>query len=553
MMKYNFSFTYELDGKLTTINKSDEIVDLSFSAEKYGVGTRVKMVVNPKKKITLRKAIISKKQFFDDSDCIFVNGYQSWTDTKEFLVSEKIHDLKRVPKFLMKKYAFDKYGDSWFRKSNCKSGVFYGYTYAYIRRGNYYSLLGSINDFNSYTIFTFDTRQGRSFAEADIDGVVCDSQRTLFDYISANGDEAEVFNLYKKAFNLPSCRGDTLVGFTSWYKYYQDIDEKKLFKELESSNKINFNLFQIDDGYEKNVGDWIDVDYEKFPSGLKFTTEKIHEKDMLAGIWLAPFVCEVNSKITREHPDWIVKDKNGNKIFLGSNWSGFYALDIFNPQVQEHIKKSIQFMVEENNFDLLKLDFLYAACFSTKEGMTRAEVMKYGMDLIKKYSKDALLLGCGVPLASVAGVVDYCRIGPDISLKFDDVWYMKKFHRERISTKVTLVNTIARRHLDNFFFLNDPDVFLMREEENDLSKKQRSAIGIINFLFGSICLTSDTFDNYNSKTKTFYHILYDSIRNHKPHGVMRIRNKIYFYIYRNSKRVDCIYDMEKGILDYEQM
>ena len=552
-MEYEILFTYELDGRLVTIEKSDEVVDLIFKAEDYGTGKRVELTAVPKKPIILREAIVSKRQFFDSSDCIFVNGYQSWTDSKEFLIDEKMKNLSRVPRILMKKYCFDKYGDSWFRDSNKKTGVFYGYTYAYIRRGNYYSLLGSLNDFNSYTIFTYDTNKGFSSAEADIDGVACSSTRTLLDYISANGEENEVFDIYKKAFNLPACRGESLVGFTSWYKYYQNIDEKSLLKELESASKNEFKLFQIDDGYETFVGDWMKVDYAKLPNGLNNLAEKIHAKDMLAGIWLAPFVCEAKSKVYNEHPDWIVKDSRGANFYIGSNWSGFYPLDIFNPEVQDYIKKSIEFMVVENKFDLLKLDFLYAACFSLQEGMSRAEVMKFGMDLIKASAKGALLLGCGVPLASVAGIVDYCRIGPDISLKFDDVWYMKHFHRERISTKVALVNTISRRHLDKFFFMNDPDVFLMREDDNELSKKQRSAIGIINFLFGSICLTSDTLDRYTPKTKTFYHILNDSIRNHEPHGVVRIKNKIYFYIYRGSKRADCIYDMEKGIIDYARM
>ncbi len=223
-MEYEILFTYELDGRLVTIEKSDEVVDLIFKAEDYGTGKRVELTAVPKKPIILREAIVSKRQFFDSSDCIFVNGYQSWTDSKEFLIDEKMKNLSRVPRILMKKYCFDKYGDSWFRDSNKKTGVFYGYTYAYIRRGNYYSLLGSLNDFNSYTIFTYDTNKGFSSAEADIDGVACSSTRTLLDYISANGEETEVFDIYKKAFNLPACRGESLVGFTSWYKYYQNID-----------------------------------------------------------------------------------------------------------------------------------------------------------------------------------------------------------------------------------------------------------------------------------------------------------------------------------------
>lgn len=552
-MKFDVSLTYELNNKSVTISQSDSVVNLDFSIVPFENGSMIKLEIDPKKEITLRKATITRKHFYDSNDCFFLNGYQSWTDTKEFLTEEKMKTLDRVPKILMKKYAFDKYGDGWFRKTPKQSGVFYGYTYAYIRRGEYFSLLGSVNDFNSFTVFTYDTRKKISTAEADIDGIVVDKKRTLLEYISVNGSEKEVFDDYRKAFKLPACRGEKMVGFTSWYKYYQDINEKELIEELETSSKIDFKLFQIDDGYETFVGDWLDVDYKKFPSGLKNMTEKIHAKDMLAGVWVAPFVCETNSKIAKQHQDWIVKDEKGKNIFLGSNWSGFYALDLFNPEVEEHVKKSLQFMVKKNGFDLLKLDFLYAACFSSKKGMSRGEVMKYGMDMIKKYSSNALLLGCGVPLASAAGTVDYCRIGPDISLEFDDVWFMKHFHRERISTKVTLVNTISRRHLDHFFFLNDPDVFLMRYDRNKLSKKQRSATGIINFLFGSICLTSDTYDEYTAKTKAFYHILNDYIRLQEPRGVIRINDKIFFYMYRGKERVDYIYNMKKGTIEYARL
>ena len=54
---------------------------------------------------------------------------------------------------------------------------------------------------------------------------------------------------------------------------------------------------------------------------------------------------------------------------------------------------------------------------------------------------------------------EYNRIGCDVSLDWNDVWYMRFFHRERTSTKQSLANTIFRRSLNNRAFLNDPDVF----------------------------------------------------------------------------------------------
>ena len=39
---------------------------------------------------------------------------------------------------------------------------------------------------------------------------------------------------------------------------------------------------------------------------------------------------------------------------------------------------------------------------------------------------------------------DYLRIGADVTLIFDDVWFMRHLHRVRISTKMSLQNTIYR-------------------------------------------------------------------------------------------------------------
>ena len=54
---------------------------------------------------------------------------------------------------------------------------------------------------------------------------------------------------------------------------------------------------------------------------------------MKAGIWLAPFVAEAKSALFRENPSWFCKDNNGDFIKCGSNWSGFYALNLKNSEV----------------------------------------------------------------------------------------------------------------------------------------------------------------------------------------------------------------------------
>ena len=49
-------------------------------------------------------------------------------------------------------------------------------------------------------------------------------------------------------------------------------------------------MFQIDDGWEPKVGDWLETDAQKFPHGLKGMVEEIHAAGFQAGLWLAPFL-----------------------------------------------------------------------------------------------------------------------------------------------------------------------------------------------------------------------------------------------------------------------
>lgn len=53
-------------------------------------------------------------------------------------------------------------------------------------------------------------------------------------------------------------------------------------------------MFQIDDGWQKSVGDW-DVNTDRFPLGLKAVTEKIRSEGLIPGIWVAPLIVDMST------------------------------------------------------------------------------------------------------------------------------------------------------------------------------------------------------------------------------------------------------------------
>ena len=190
-------------------------------------------------------------------------------------------------------------------------------------------------------------------------------------------------------------------------------------------------------------------------------------------------------------------DETGQPVPGGGNWSGFYGLDIYNEGVRGYLKRVFDTVLNKWGYGLVKLDFLYAACLVPRHDKTRAEIMLDGMKFLRSLCGNALILGCGVPLASAFGLVDYCRIGCDVSLSWNDKLYMRLFHRERPSTKNTILNTVFRRQLDGRAFRCDPDVFLLRDNNISLSAEQKRTLAVVNALFGGVLFTSDNVAEYS--------------------------------------------------------
>ena len=203
---------------------------------------------------------------------LFMNGYQTWTACPELGKWDRQHGVERVPKFLLEKYSFDRYGDYHFVPYSGKRGQSHGFSYCYFRRGKTYRLLASLDEAPGYTIFSYDSRAAQLRIERDCAGV----QHTggsfpAFSLFFAEGTEDEVFDAW---FAALGCRPRTtrrLAGYSSWYNRYQNIDEASIQEDLNGCKTLfrAGDLFQIDDGWERKVGDWLEPDLAKFPNGLR--------------------------------------------------------------------------------------------------------------------------------------------------------------------------------------------------------------------------------------------------------------------------------------------
>ena len=461
--------------------------------------------VIPEGKVSLQKIEAVFEFLFEKDDALFLNGYQSWTYSPERSVDEYDKSMKHCPKFADKMFAFSRYGDGFFYPPRYQKGVLHGYSYAYVRRGDTYFLFASLRENSGFTRIVFNTNKNEIRLEKDCEGRVINSEYPALDFLFLKGEENEVFDAYFKALGIKCLPAEKATGYTSWYNCYQDISAARIESDLEGLKTLPArpDVFQIDDGFEQYVGDWLEVDPKKFPDGTKPIAEKILAEGYKAGIWLAPFVCEKNSRLFKEHPEYLLKDKDGAPLCCGSNWSGAFALDFYNQNLREYIRQCVE-TYKEQGFSLFKLDFLYAVCMNPRPDKTRGEIMEEAMAFLRDVCGDSQILACGVPLAPAFGKAEYCRIGPDVSLSYDDKAFMRLFHAERPSTRHTMMNTVFRRQLSHRAFLNDPDVFILRDDNTSLSPSQKTALATVNALFGGVLFASDEFQKYDAKKKEEY-------------------------------------------------
>lgn len=436
---------------------------------------------------------------------IFMNGFQTWTYCPEYEQHDKIHGLKHLPKAIINHYGLDRYGDYYFTDYPEKRGITHGESWCYFRCGESFRLFASLDEHNGYTMFRYDCKTQLLHIERDCAGLEIEGDFSAFELFFAEGSEDEVFDGWFAAMGVSPRTGARLTGYSSWYNRYQNINDASITADLAGCSGLleQGELFQIDDGWEAFVGDWLESDKNKFPRGMKASVEDIHVHGYKAGLWLAPFVCQQGSYIKQNHPDWLLQHEN-EPWYCGCNWGGFWALDIDKPAVIKYLEDVFDKVFNEWGFDLVKLDFLYAAAPFGNAHESRAGRMIRAMELLRKLCGDKLILGCGVPVMPAFGLVDYCRVSCDVGLDWNDNLVMQQIHRERVSTRQAIGNSIFRRALNGRAYMSDPDVFFLRENNIRLSKKQKHILATVNSLFGGILLTSDNMADYSDEAKATY-------------------------------------------------
>lgn len=482
------------DDILTATASRDEV---EFTCEYSENGYRLWVLAH--KDVTPLICELRYKYAYPAGSTVYAGGYQSWTHSREYGANEVQKGLRLPVRFgAARKYAAA-FGDYDFATYSMREGDCHSFYYTYVRDKDELTFAGSLDESRGYTVF-YHNRDGNQLKVVkDVEGLTlrAGERYKLFDLYFCKGSRNEVFDLYFSKLGIDKPREKKMCGYTSWYNLFGRIDENSVMRDLSGLEKadIGATVFQIDDGWQSAVGDWKEIREDKFPSGMKKICDEIHARGFKAGLWLAPFLCAKNSKIAKERPDWLVKRK-GRPVIGNVGWGGAYVLDLTLDEVKDYLKEVFDKVLGKWGFDMVKLDFLYAAAMYPQGGKTRGELMTEAMKFLRACVGEKLLLGCGVPLFSAFGTCDFCRVGSDVDLSYKERIFSRLTNNEIVSTYNAMTSSAFRQHLDGRAFVCDPDVFFLRKDNLKFNEEQKRLLATFNSIVGGVLFVSDNAGEY---------------------------------------------------------
>ncbi|NJM93667.1 MAG: alpha-galactosidase [Cytophagales bacterium] len=279
--------------------------------------------------------------------------------------------------------------------------------------------------------------------------------------------------------------------YCSWYEFERSFDQGRLNEVLTGLKSIKppiaIQTVQIDDGYAE-YGDWLRP-RQTFASGIEEAIKKIKKAGYEAGLWVAPFMVSSKSFIFNEHPDWLLKDTEGQPVL---EWQkedeNVFVLDTSHPEAFAYIREVFR-AFRQMGVRYYKTDFLdwgYRSSLKVKRftpGKTSARYFYEVVQMIRQeIGPDSFWLACIAPFQPLVGLVDAVRVGNDIH----PTWTEE-------TTENMITEMAAGQFYNHVLWQNDPDVVYLREHDRKWSPEENQTVTLWNAISEGVLATSDRF------------------------------------------------------------
>ncbi len=285
----------------------------------------------------------------------------------------------------------------------------------------------------------------------------------------------------------------------SWYRrgcHFDRADLDRLLEWLANADpRVPFQAIQIDDGYCIAAGDWLEANAQ-WPGGLAAAFAAIATAGYRPGVWIAPFMVGSRSRLFREHPDWVIRDRRGRPLAEWTNYGNSaiaahhdeetYALDTSHPAAMAYLREVFA-TLRGWGCRFFKTDFMdwglkdSAAVARHTPGKTSVEHFREVLSMIRDaIGEDSHWLGCIMPFAPSIGAVDSMRIANDAGPAWSEG-----------GTGNMVAESVADQYFNNVWWQNDSDSVVLRDRFVHLEEGEVKALAYWQGVLGSSVSTSE--------------------------------------------------------------
>jgi len=274
-------------------------------------------------------------------------------------------------------------------------------------------------------------------------------------------------------------------GWSTWDYYGRVYNTKDIIENIDQLiiDGFDANIIQIDGGWWTARGDYLSV-RKDLQGGMKAIADYAKLNGCRAGIHLDGFRGDKNSVLYRTHPDWFLKDQDGEVICQvidkGDTVMEYIYFDYSNPEVCEYMKNVLRTIHKDWGYSYFKIDFMRYGLLETilaehgniigsgkkqvtkviafNNSMTSIERTRAGLKAMREGIGDAFFLGCSAIFGPTFGIVDGLRTGADICPTFD--YYL-----------ACSLQNAGNFYLNQCVVQNDADYLVVRNKDDEESER----------------------------------------------------------------------------------
>lgn len=175
----------------------------------------------------------------------------------------------------------------------------------------------------------------------------------------ADGLDAAARRLHRWQRSLPAHPDAARpVTLNVWEAVHFDHSLPGLLRLADLAASVGVERYVLDDGWflgrrddRAGLGDWQE-DPQVWPEGMHPLVDRVHELGMQFGLWVEPEMINVDSRLARDHPDWILRA--GPELPV--EWRHQQVLDLTIPQAWEHVRTRLDALITRYGIAYFKWD-----------------------------------------------------------------------------------------------------------------------------------------------------------------------------------------------------